>query len=128
MLEVQRTGKGEAMSYNVQTSATIASLRAEVERLKAELVEAESDRNRAWAWCAGQDVMSDFKNAGEMRVALDTARERAGVLEAEVKGWRVNAGGLSNKEPWHIPHREMRITDRRNALDAAKFGKEKNDE
>ena len=52
---------------------------------------------------------------------LNKERERCGVLEAELRGWRLNAAGLSNKEPWHIPHREMRITNFRHALDAAKF-------
>ena len=43
---------------------------------------------RAEAYVAGQDVRSDFRNAGEMRAALDDLRDTMNVLAAETRASR----------------------------------------
>ena len=43
---------------------------------------------RAEAYVAGQDVRSDFRNAGEMRAALDDLRDTMNILAAETRASR----------------------------------------
>lgn len=85
----------------------------------------------ARAWIGGQDVRSDFPNATAMRAALNRERERAGVLEAEVRAWHVADGYLDLVDDVRVFGKEidyttlqlaMAIVDRTHALDAAKFG------
>lgn len=164
------------MSDDVNTAATIASLRAEVERLKAELqgerddlaacykakaaLIDERDKYRDSLAVTTRDSNATFDgiNAaldaagikfldvdtyaaciGRLAKERDTARERAGVLEAEVRAWR-HHDDVHECEPESEWLRRQSIeahdracraaqeTDRTHALDAAKFGKEKNDE
>lgn len=98
---------------------TIASLRAEVERLKAEL---QGEREDVAACYKAKAALIDERD--ELRQALDTARSRAGVLEAEVKAWHA-AEHLRKDEPHNEFRRlaEARARTRdTHALDAAKFG------
>jgi len=97
-----------------------AGLRVRLERSETVL---ESTRQSIITACTGSGCL----NANELRVALDTARERAGVLEAEVKAWHA-AEHLRKDEP----HNEfMRLAEARartretNAIDAAKFDQHK---
>lgn len=133
------------LAENVRLSNEAADLRSEVSaigtRLSMEQEDHEATRKELDA------VVILLKGA---RVALDTARERAGVLEAEVRAWRdaVNTLDMISEHPdhqhcisgewddgrkcddcklWSDAVRCRRETDRTHALDAAKFAKEQND-
>lgn len=133
------------MDNDTATAATIVHLRdalaasqKERNEIRKQLDGAEWERDAARdtaetlrqqleaarSYIDGQDVRSDFPNATAMRAALNTARERAGVLEAEVRAWHA-AEHLRKDEP----HNEfMRLAEARartrdtHAIDAAKFG------
>jgi len=101
----------------------------EMDEMRDDEDRADSLSNSIITACTGSGCL----NAHELRVALDTARERAGVLEAEVRAWRRHddvhecepeSEGLRRQsiEAHDMACRAAQETDRRNALDAAKFG------
>ena len=117
---------------DVQTSATIASLRAEVERLKAEL---QGEREDVAACRAEVNRLSNYAErllAENVRLTNEeaTERSRAGVLEAEVRAYREwqrtkcddNASSLDHWHACKALDAATLETDRTNAIDAAKFG------
>jgi len=96
---------------------------AYAERLLAENVRLSNDAAFMRSFINNEDVRSDFQTVTQMRQALDTERERCGVLAAEVLAWHA-AEHLRKDEP----HNEfMRLAEARartretHALDAAKF-------
>ena len=135
------------MSDDVTTSATIASLRSQVEALsenleacykaKAKLIDERDERN-AYAerllaeyvqltnrqMMDLEEIESMAKRNDELRAALDTARERAGVLEAEVRAWREACDTWQAQTQPLLESLSAAVaeTDRTHALDAAKFG------
>lgn len=140
------------MSDELQTAATIASLRKQVDELREETANLrvrlersetvlESTRHSIITACTGTKCL----NAHELRGALDNARyecaslaeevdrtkrmltrerERAGVLEREVRASRQPVG--IDRVGWdHALQSARDETDRTQAIDAAKFDQHK---
>jgi len=92
----------------------------EMDEMRDDEDRADSLSNSIITACTGSGCL----NAHELRVALDTARERAGVLEAEVRAWREACDTWQAQTQPLLESLSAAVaeTDRTHALDAAKFG------
>ena len=85
----------ELAEWKQRAERAEASLAARIQNNKGSELVLETARDawrtraeRAEAYVAGQDVRSDFRNAGEMRAALDDLRDTMNVLAAETRASR----------------------------------------
>ena len=135
-LESLRTTLCSSLAAHSDHAAAMSKLTEELDELRAalrdalaahsdhaaELAEWKQRAERAEAYVAGQDVRSDFRNAGEMRAALDAALADVSMRSREVfreSQLRRNIEEMMKEHAEYLRENRMLDDQARAATDAA---------